>query len=129
MAGAAAPIAAAEPGPVPAPTTTPPPPTTPPPLPPAPPEPAGPAPTITLRFAIEPAGAAVELDGVFVTARQIIMRKDDAPHRLRISAPGYVAQEREVRLDDSQRLIIQLRRQAAPAAKPQRRLESRSPYE
>ena len=100
----------------------------------APPVPeSAPSPTITLRFAIEPAGAAVELDGVFVTARQITVRRDDEAHRLRISAPGYLAQERELHLDDNQKLIIQLRRPAvAPAAVAparQRRIESKSPYE
>jgi hypothetical protein len=93
---------------------------------------SAPSPTITLRFAIEPAGAAVELDGVFVTARQITVRRDDEAHRLRISAPGYLAQDRELHLDDNQKLIIQLRRAViAPVAAPvrQRRLESKSPYE
>ena len=93
-------------------------------------------PTIALRFAIEPGSAAVELDGVFVTARQITVRKDEAPHVLRISAPGFAPQEREVRFDDSQKLVIQLQRAAAPrpanaSPRPARRpkIESQSPYE
>jgi serine/threonine protein kinase len=93
-------------------------------------------PTISLRFAIEPAGAAVELDGVFVMARQITVRRDDVPHLLRISAPGYAAQEREVRFDDSQKLVIQLQRAAvarpaAASSRPARRpkIESESPYQ
>ena len=91
------------------------------------------SPTIGLRFAIEPAGAAVELDGVFVTARQITVRKDSVPHLLRISAPGFAMQERDVRFDDSQKLVIQLRRMSpgAPARRaPVRpKIDSQSPYE
>ena len=95
------------------------------------------SPTIGLRFAIEPAGAAIELDGVFVTARQITVRRDDEPHHLRISAPGYVAQDREVRFDDTQKLVIQLRRLALRPATAARStpaptrpaIDSHSPYE
>jgi serine/threonine-protein kinase len=100
------------------------------------------APTITLQFALEPVGAAIEIDGMFVPTRQVTVRKDDVPHRLRISAPGYTAQEREVHFDESQKLMIQLRRapvvQARPGPRPPRtdgkrtenkRIESQSPYE
>ncbi|HSK02130.1 MAG TPA: PEGA domain-containing protein, partial [Kofleriaceae bacterium] len=96
-----------------------------------------PAPTITLRFAIDPPGAAVELDGVFVTARQIKVHQDDAPHRLRITAPGFAPHDAEVRFDLSQKLTFRLRRAAATPARPawnprppgRPRIESKSPYE
>jgi hypothetical protein len=128
---AAAEIAAVPPVSVPAPPAViapppPPPPEAPPPEapPPAPPPPEA-APTITLRFAIEPPGAAVELDGVFVTARQIKVHRDEAPHRLRITAPGFFPHERQVRFDVTQKLTVQLRR----APRPDRsRIESNSPY-
>jgi serine/threonine-protein kinase len=119
--------------------------------PPPPPPPAAdpipepdPAPTITLRFALEPAGAAVELDDVFVTARQIRVRRDDAPHRVRITAPGFTAYESQVRFDESQKLTVRLVRAAAafrpvgpPPAKSRSkstsavtsRIESTSPYQ
>ncbi len=105
--------------------------------PPAPPTDRAPAPTVTLRFAIEPPGAAVELDGVFVTARQIKVHQDDAPHRIRITAPGFAAHDAEVRFDVSQKLTFRLRRAAAapvrPAGNPRPlrrpRIESKSPYE
>jgi eukaryotic-like serine/threonine-protein kinase len=98
---------------------------------------------ITLRFTVEPASAAIEIDGMFVPTRQVTVRKDDVAHRLRISAPGFTAQEREVLFDDSQKLVIQLRRapfvQARPAPPRQprvdtqrvenKRIESQSPYE
>ncbi len=100
------------------------------------PPPAAPAPTVTLEFSIEPAAAAVELDGVFVTARRIKVHRDDAAHQVRITAPGFAAHEGELRFDESQKLTVRLRRaapqQAArPASRPARpaRIESRSPYE
>ncbi|HWO24546.1 MAG TPA: serine/threonine-protein kinase [Kofleriaceae bacterium] len=89
--------------------------------------PAAPAATITMRFTIEPASAAVEIDGVFVPARQIMVRKDDVPHRLRISAPGYAAQDREVLFDDSQKLVIQLQRAPGGQGRPVARPGERSP--
>jgi hypothetical protein len=92
-----------------------------------PPPPPAAAPTISLRFAIEPAGAAVELDGVFVTARQIKVHKDEASHRLRISAPGFLPHERQVRFDVTQKLTVQLRRVAPRPVRS--RIESHSPYD
>ena len=89
-----------------------------------------PAPTITLRFALDPAGAAIELDDVFVTARQIKVHKDDELHRLRISAPGFTAYEGTVRFDESQKLTLRLVRPASRPAPPSpSRIESKSPYE
>jgi serine/threonine-protein kinase len=95
-----------------------------------------PAETVTLRFAVEPAVAAVELDGVFVAARQIKVHKDDAPHVLRITAAGFTSHEGEVRFDASQKLTIRLKRAPQTAVRPARpakpqpsRIESHSPYE
>ena len=92
-----------------------------------------PAPTITLRFALEPAGASIVLDDVFVTSRQIKVHKDDAPHQLRISAPGFTAYEGEVRFDESQKLTVRLVRAPAAAATARSvrpsRIDSKSPYQ
>lgn len=98
-----------------------------------------PAETVMLRFAIEPPGAAIELDGVFVPTRQIKVHRDGAAHALRITAPGFAPHTGEVRFDESQRLVVRLKRSPrripAATARPldavsgQRRIESRSPYE
>jgi serine/threonine-protein kinase len=106
----------------------PPPPTT------APTEVAAPAPAeITLRIATDPATAAIELDGVPVTARQLTVRKDNTVHKLRITAPGYAAHEETVRFDETQRVIVQLKRAATRPIRtvrpPRERIESKSPYE
>jgi serine/threonine-protein kinase len=95
--------------------TTPPPPSPEPPSPePRPAEPATPptppaAPEITLQFETEPATAMVELDGVVIMARELTVPKDGAPHRLRISAPGYVTRDAAVKFDVTQRLVYQLK--------------------
>ena len=120
------------PEPVPTPTR----PVTPPPeeikVPPPPPV----ATAVTLRFAVEPAGATISIDGAAVKGGRITVPKDDAPHRLRISAPGFAMHEEELRFDESQKLTVQLRRAGRPVgsqrARVERkveRIESKSPYE
>src|SRR5262249_18825705 len=94
--------------PTPVPSATPAPPSATPPPPSATPEPPSARPTpgdttatavseaptsrseITLRFTTDPATATIELDDAPVAGRQITVPKDDGPHRLRISAPGFV---------------------------------------
>jgi eukaryotic-like serine/threonine-protein kinase len=76
----------------------------------APPPVAPAATTITLRFAIEPAGAVILLDGAQIKAAELVVAKDDASHTLRITAPGYVGHDETVRFDESQRLAFQLKR-------------------
>jgi hypothetical protein len=89
---------------------------------------------ITLRFEITPKTAKIELDGVPVKARQIAVRKDDAPHRLRITAPGFATYEEEVRFDESQRLVVPLKRATTRPTHPGQgssrteRIDSQSPY-
>jgi fused signal recognition particle receptor len=135
------PVVAATPPPVtpptPAPTPTPPPTA-------APVEPPAPPPTIpveparvTLRFAVEPTSAVIAVDGAPVKAAELVVAKDDAVHKLRITAPGYLAHEETVRFDESQRLAVQLKRAGDPGRKdPKRdkdrtrneRIDSESPY-
>ncbi len=109
---------------------------TPPPAPPTPPptEVGVPAPAeITLRCATDPPNAAIERDGVLVTARQITVPKDNTVHKIRITAPGYAAHEETVRFDETQRVIVPLKRAASrptrPGRPPRDRIESKSPYE
>ena len=60
------------------------------------------------------------------------MPRDAATHALKITAPGYAAHEEPVRFDESQRLVIPLRRapgRRPPTPRPDRtRIESESPY-
>jgi hypothetical protein len=91
---------------------------------------------VTLRFAVEPAGATISIDGAAVKGGRITVPKDDAAHRLRISAPGFASHEEELRFDESQGLTVQLRRAGRPIgsqrARVERkveRIESKSPYE
>jgi eukaryotic-like serine/threonine-protein kinase len=128
-------------GPI-APTTTPTPPTTAP-TPPTPPtEAVTPAPPeIMLRFSIEPAAASasatIEIDGAPVAERQITVRKDNVLHRVTITAPGFVTREEEVRFDETQKLILQMRRAPTRPTRPAQptedarkppRIEIKSPY-
>jgi hypothetical protein len=109
----------------------------------APTTPPSPAPAeITLRFAVDPPAAAIELDGAPVADRQVAVPKDGALHRLRITAPGYAPHEEDVRFDENQKLTVVLKRAATrPPVRPPRgttrperperpeRIESKSPYD
>lgn len=104
--------------------------------PPAPqPAPAAPA-TITLKFAVTPATAAIEIDGKRAEG-DVTVQKDDAKHHLHIAAAGYVAHDEDIRFDETQRLTIELEKVAPKPGKghPQRpikkhpeKIESESPY-
>jgi len=100
--------------------------------------------TITLRFAIDPPGAVVTLDDTHVRETELVVAKDDATHRLRITAAGYVAHDETIAFTESQRLVVQLKRVAGPVRvvkdkdphkptteRPQSRelIESTSPYQ
>jgi hypothetical protein len=99
--------------------------------------------SVTLRFAVEPRGSSITLDGKDVTASQMVVPKDDAVHHLRITAPGYVAHEETIRFDESQRLVVQLKgaspvrgkdprtRRPDRTDRPDRpdRIDSKSPYD
>jgi len=88
------------------------------------------APTITLRLAIEPKGAAITLDGRRVSGPEIALPRDDKAHRLRITAPGYLAHEETIAFDENQRVTVQLKRPAARAKGPKDPdgIDSQSPY-
>ncbi|HEX2686598.1 MAG TPA: hypothetical protein VHN14_08270, partial [Kofleriaceae bacterium] len=99
--------------------------------------PAAPAATITLRFAVDPPGAALLLDGARIKTTELVVPKDGAPHTLRITAPGYLGREETVRFDESQRLVVQLKRTPRPVhgndrhkrdPDADRMIDSESPY-
>ncbi len=94
--------------------------------------------TITLRFAVEPAGAVILLDGTQIKAPELVVPKDGASHTLRITAPGHVAHDETIRFDESQRLVVQLKRVIRPVrgnggdrhkqGSDTERIDSESPY-
>jgi hypothetical protein len=101
--------------------------------------PVGPA-TITLRFAVQPSAAVITLDGTRLNGSEFVVPKDAAPHRLRITAAGYLGHDETISFDESQRLVVQLVHVASPTqgkdprkdrSRTERteRIESRSPYE
>ncbi|HET7505076.1 MAG TPA: protein kinase [Kofleriaceae bacterium] len=90
--------------------------------------------TVTLRFSVDPPGAAIAVDGVRLKAAELVVPRDDQPHTLRITAPGHVTHDEKIRFDENQRVVVQLRRTGAPARgdrhKPRsdERIDSESPY-
>jgi serine/threonine-protein kinase len=94
-------------------------------------------PKITLRLAIEPASAAITLDDERVTGPELVVPRDARQHHLRITAPGYLPDDETVSFDESQRLVVQLKKAAAPGRgkprkeRPERteRIDSQSPYD
>jgi hypothetical protein len=98
--------------------------------------------TITLRLAVEPPGAAILLDGTRVGRTELVVPRDAAPHRLQITAPGYLGYDETISYDESQRLFVQLKHAADPlrGKDPRKdrprtdrtdrtdRIESQSPY-
>jgi eukaryotic-like serine/threonine-protein kinase len=121
----------------------------PPPSPPAPTPPAPPpqaadtkpvaAETITLKFAVEPKGAAITVDDKPVTGSELAVPRDSAKHKLVITAPGYATHDEELDFTESQRLVVQLKkgttsrptgtkRPKDPKNPKNERIESESPY-
>ena len=93
--------------------------------------------TITLRFAVDPPGATITLDGEPVRGAELAVARDGAMHRLRITAAGYLGRDEPIAFDESQRLVVQLRRivpptrgkpRDRPTERPTDRIESQSPY-
>jgi serine/threonine-protein kinase len=102
--------------------------------------------TITLSLAITPPGAVITLDGARVRGTELVVPKDAAPHRLRITAAGHLGHDEAISFDQSQRLVVQLKQVAVPrrGEDPRKdrsgterierverteRIESTSPYE
>ncbi len=109
----------------------------------APVAPTAPVASIRLRFDVEPEDAEITVDGKPVIGRELEVPRDDADHSLRVAAAGFVAEEEQIRFDESQRLVVRLKpepRTPGPRrprterpetpSRPQRpeRIESDSPY-
>ncbi|HMG23764.1 MAG TPA: protein kinase [Kofleriaceae bacterium] len=103
-------------------------------------EPPAPAPAaaaperITVTLAVDPASAAITLDGAAVGGGELSVPRDGALHRLRITAAGYLGYDETLVFDQSQRLVVALKRAAAPPRPRPRKdhsldgIESQSPY-
>jgi hypothetical protein len=129
--GSSEPVAAAPPVEKPAPAPTPPPVVAPTPA---------PAAKVTLRFAITPADAEVDVDGKRAAADQIVVDKDDQRHHVHIAAAGFEAHDEDIKFDESQRLTIELVKEKKAGATPTKtpphtrdkkpdKIESKSPYD
>ncbi|HEY6179965.1 MAG TPA: hypothetical protein VIX73_36230, partial [Kofleriaceae bacterium] len=93
--------------------------------------------TITVTLAVDPVSATVMLDDSTVSSEHLTLPRDGALHRLRITAPGYQGYDETLRFDESQRLVVQLKKAVAPVRgkprkdRPERpeKIESQSPYD
>ena len=100
--------------------------------------------TIRLRFEVEPEGAEITVDGKPVAGAELEVPRDEAAHSFRVAAAGFVAEEEQIRFDESQRLVVRLKpepkehgtrrpRPERPPETPRRpqrpeRIDSDSPY-
>jgi serine/threonine-protein kinase len=96
--------------------------------------------TVTLRFAIEPATAKITVDGKPITSTELVVPKDATTHTVKITAAGHTSHAEELRFDESQRIMIQLKPTKSGGTRPTRpskpdrptkpdRIDSTSPYQ
>jgi hypothetical protein len=103
--------------------------------------PAAPAPAkVTIKVDVEPASAAIEIDGKPVAGNALEVEKDDATHKLTITAKGYQPYAEELTFGESQKLVVKLdkvgqkptaRTPKKPNEKPNEktnRIDTKSPY-
>jgi hypothetical protein len=64
---------------------------------------------VSVRLAVEPAGATVELDGIVRRDNPLRIPRSAEPHELRITAAGYVPAERRIEPTGDLELEIVLR--------------------
>ena len=84
---------------------------------------------MTLRFSVAPRTAKITIDGKLIEGTELALPRDDASHALRITAPGHTAHEAQLRLDENQRITVQLvraakSRPARPPGKPPKSIAS-----
>jgi hypothetical protein len=92
--------------------------------------------TITLTFELDPTTAAIALDGTPVTGPELVVPKDGAKHTLSFTAPGFLPHTEQLAFDESQRLVVSLKRAAGkptPGRPPVKstkpdRIDTESPY-
>ena len=92
---------------------------------------------VTIRFDVEPANASIAIDGKPVTGTSFEVDKDDATHKLAITAKGHQPYEEDITFE-TQKLVIRLdkvgqkpTKRSIPPKKQngkQQRIETTSPY-
>jgi eukaryotic-like serine/threonine-protein kinase len=114
LAPTPAPVAEPTPAPAPPPAATPP--------------PAAPA-QVTLKFMVEPKGAAITVDDKPVENAELVADPDSVEHTLKVTAPGYKPHEEKLTFDSNQRLVIHLDRaaKATPPRPPPKKQETKEP--
>lgn len=83
----------------------------------APVEPA----SVEIRFALEPADARVEIDGVVASQNPVELPRSSASHVAVVSAPGYKSERKSFQALVDGELHFSLQREEEPVAKPPRR--------
>lgn len=91
-----------------------------------------------LRFSVEPKDATITIDGAPVTGDELVVEADGDEHTLTVAATGYKPHTEKLHFDQSQKLVVHLRRAAQRTTTPKRpvkpstkreRIESESPYQ
>ena len=96
--------------------------------------------TVTLRFAVEPTTSKIAVDGKPVLGGELVVPRDDAKHTLQITAAGHTSHTEELRFDETQRIVIQLKPTKSGGSRPVKpgkpdkpikpdRIDSTSPYQ
>jgi serine/threonine protein kinase len=75
---------------------------------------------IAVSFSATPSSARFTLDGIPLEGNPVESRRasDDNPHVLKVNAPGFVAEERQVRLDRPARIELSLTAEKGPPTTP-----------
>jgi eukaryotic-like serine/threonine-protein kinase len=89
------------------------------------PPPAANTPTVEIKLQITPAAAELQIDGVVTTANPLRLVRGE-PHKVTVSAPGYVTHEQDLRPAIDGELVVNLDRASKPAAASVRRAPPRS---
>ncbi|HEY4059374.1 MAG TPA: serine/threonine-protein kinase [Kofleriaceae bacterium] len=106
-----------------------------------PPPPVAPA-KITIKLAIQPADAKIEIDGRVLDGTELSVDKDDKQHSLVMTADGYEKREEQIAFDENQKLGYELAKVASKSGKTGKiktgktlkngrkdRIDSTSPYQ
>ena len=96
--------------------------------------PVAPAPAVApakirLRFEVEPPQTVITLDGTALAGAELEVPRDEAEHLLQFAAPGFIAQEEQIRFDESQRLMVRLKPAARDPKTGARRPRTAEPTE
>jgi hypothetical protein len=82
---------------------------------------------VEIRFAVEPADARVEIDGVVASQNPVKLPRSNDAHEVEVSAPGYKSERRIFQALVDGELEFSLERETEPADKPPRRPKRKKP--